>query len=91
MTVITRDNQPIPSLADYYKRGHVDGCRYYSYRLNNIDVNSTELIFNKLSIPLPVYTGQEFRIGYLQDWKNCYDDDNSGQTCADVYAWYTQN
>lgn len=91
LTVITHDNQPIPSLADYFKRGHVDGCRYYSYRLNNIDVNSTELIFNKLSIPLSVSIGQEFRVWYLQDWKNCYDEDNSGQTCADVYAWYSQN
>lgn len=91
LTVITHDNQAIPSLADYFERGHVDDCRYYSYRLSNTDVNSTELIFNKLSTPLSVSTGQEFRIWYLQDWKKCYEDDNSGQTCADVYVWYTQH
>ena len=31
---------------------------------------------------------EEFQLWYGPDLKNCVEDDNSGHTCADVYAWY---
>ena len=64
------------------------GCVNYSYKIDGVDSNATELVFNNLPSPMYVTTGQEFQIWFGEDLRNCYDDDNSGETCADVYAWY---
>ena len=85
-TVITYSNKTALLLADYL-RGKPD-CKYYSYQIAGIGVNSTELKFNKLPTPLSVPTGQEFQIWNGQDLSDCTEYNNAGQTCAYVYAWY---
>jgi len=75
-------------LADYVRDDYLCGYKYYSYHLDGIGVNSPELVFNRLSPQLSVSIGQEFQIWQGEDLTDCYDYDNGGQTCVDVYAWY---
>ena len=82
-TVITFKNSSALLLADYREKG----C-HYSYKIEGVGVNETELRFNNLPSPISVSVGDEFQIWYGQDLNNCSEDNNSGQTCADVYAWY---
>ena len=51
--------------------------------------NSSELVFNILSPPLRVATGDEYRIWYNDDLVDKKEDDNDGITCLDVYARYS--
>ena len=86
-TVITYENKTVLPLAEY-RDGY---CTKYSYKIKGIDVNSTELLFNRLPSPVSVSNGQEFKIWYTEALLNkhhCYDD-NSGEICVDVYALYT--
>ena len=86
-TIITFQNKSALLLANYKKtQGY--GCRYYSYKIEGVGVNEPELWFNTLPSPISVSVGQEFQLWYGPDLKNCSEDDNSGHTCADVYAWY---
>ena len=86
-TVITYENKSVLPLAEYrqdYK------CAKYSYKIEGIDVNSTELLFNHLPSPISVSNGQVFEIWYteaLLNKRRC-DGDNSGKICVDVYALY---
>lgn len=90
VTVVTYTNRTALLLADYLKFVSQSGgkCRYYSYQLDGVNVNSTELVFNNLPSPLPVSFGQEFQIWYGPDLFDCAEHDNTGQTCANVFAWY---
>ena len=83
LTVITFKNRSPLLLADYKKKD----C-HYSYRIEGVGVSETELRFNNLPSPISVSVGDEFQIWYGQDLKDCSENNNSGQTCADVYAWY---
>ena len=83
LTVITFKNRSALLLADY-KKVNCDS----PYKIEGVGVNETELRFNNLPSPISVSVGDEFQIWYGQDLKDCYERDNSGQTCADVYAWY---
>ena len=87
-TVLTYKNKTALLLADYSRNNHGCGLKYYTYSLNGIGVNSKELVFNQLSHQLPVFIGQEFQIWYAEDLTDCSEHDNSGETCADVFAWY---
>ena len=83
LTVITFKNRSALLLADYREKG----CGPL-YKIEGVGVNDNELRFNNLPTPISVSVGDEFQIWYGQDLKNCSEDNNSGQTCADVYAWY---
>lgn len=87
-TVITYKNKTALLLADYSRNNNGCGYRYHTYSLNGIGIKSKELVFNQLSHQLPVFIGQEFQIWYAEDLNDCTEGDNSGETCADVYAWY---
>ena len=87
LTIITFQNKSALWLADY-KKTQNNNCRYYSYKIEGVGVNETELSFNNLPSPISVSVGQEFQLWYGADLKNCYEYDNSGRTCADVYALY---
>ena len=87
-TVLTYKNKTALLLADYTRNDNACGFRYHTYSLDGIGVNSKELVFNQLSHQLPVFIDQEFQIWYAEDLNDCYEQDNSGETCADVYAWY---
>ena len=83
LTVITFKNRSALLLADYREKG----CEPL-YKIEGVGVNDNELRFNNLPTPISVSVGDEFQIWYGQDLLNCSEDNNSGQTCADVYAWY---
>ena len=83
LTVITFKNRSALLLAQYRKKN----CSY-SYKIEGGGVNDNELRFNHLPSPISVSVGDEFQLWYGQDLKNCSEKNNSGQTCADVYAWY---
>ena len=89
MTIITNTNKKclLPSVEDLKP---VSGCqnKKYFYNLDGTSHNSPELVFGHLSNPLPVLRNQELQIWYGQDWVGCSEDNNSGKTCVDVYAWY---
>ena len=87
LTLITFQNRSVLLLA-HYRRTQNNMCTYYSYKIEGVGVNETELRFNNLPSPISVSVGQEFQLWYLADLKNCFEFDNSGQTCADVYALY---
>ena len=86
-TVITFKNGTVLLLAEY-ARLTAGRCGYFSYKIEGVDVNSRELVFNFLPTPLPVSVGQEFHVWYGGDLINCGEHNNSGETCVDVYAWY---
>ena len=87
-TVITYPNKTALPIAEYTRDDHSCGARYHNYHIDGFDVNSKKLVFNNLSPPLSVSIGQIFLIWFGEDLHDCTEDDNSGETCADVYAWY---
>ncbi|KAL9970887.1 hypothetical protein ACROYT_G023340 [Oculina patagonica] len=86
---ITYPNNTALPIAEYARDDSGCGHAYHSYRIDGIDVNSSELVFNILSPPMSVSIGQIFHIWYSEDLHDCGEHDNSGETCTDVYAWYT--
>ena len=88
-TVITYKNNSVLPLAEY-RQDHK--CAKYSYKIEGIDVNSTELLFNHLPSPISVSNGQIFKIWYTEALLSkpslTCDRGNSGEICVDVYALY---
>ena len=84
MTIITDANKKaiLPPTED------LKGNTVHHYTLPGYHHNSTELVFRNLFNPLSVSSNQEMQIWYGQDWKDCFEINNSGKTCVDVYAWY---
>ena len=89
MTIITNANKTclLPPVEDLKAESWCKNKKYF-YNLSGTSHNSTELVFRNLSIPLSVSRNQELQIWYGQDWVDCSEDNNSGTTCVDVYAWY---
>lgn len=90
MTIITnkRKEAILPSAKELKKpNGYV--CKIpHAYSLYGTSHKSPELIFRDLPKKVSVSHNQEMQIWYGQDWINCSEDHNSGETCVDVYAWY---
>ena len=84
MTIITDANKKaiLPPAED------LKGETVHHYTLPGYHHNSTELVFRNLVNPLSVSSNQEMQIWYGQDWMDRGEEDNSGKTCVDVYAWY---
>ena len=89
MTIITDvDKKPVlPPAKDLKDFGGPDEKAHF-YSLPGYHHNSTELVFRTLVNPLSVSNNQEMQIWYGQDMVDRYEDDNSGKTCVDVYAFY---
>ena len=87
MTIITNANRQalLPSNKDLKT---VAGNRDHFYVLEGIQQGSSELVLDNLSKPLRLSKDQELQIWYGQDWINSGEEDNSGTTCADIFAWY---
>ena len=87
MTIITDANKKaiLPPAEDL--KAYSDN-REYLYSLPGYHHNSNELVFRNLVNPLSVSSYQEMQIWYGQDWKDHSEENNSGKTCVDVYAWY---
>lgn len=88
LTVVTHPNRSVLFPVDYL-RDNNNCYKYYAYHLEGIDVNSPELVFNRLIPPMSVTEGQEFQVWHGEDLSNCGEKDNTGQICLDVHGWYT--
>ena len=89
MTIITNANKEsvLPLAGELKANGGCDNKKFF-YSLSGITHTSSELVFSDLSNPLSVSRNQELQIWYGQDWMDCSENNNSGTTCVDVYAWY---
>ena len=92
MTIITDANKkailpPAEDLKAFKTPGRFDNKEHF-YSLPGYHHNSIELVFRNLVNPLSVSSNQEMQIWYGQDWMDRGEEDNSGKTCVDVYAWY---
>jgi len=58
------------------------------YNMEQFDSQSDVLVFQRFDDPLYVTPGQQLRVWYGEDLKDISEDDNGGQTCADVLALY---
>ena len=89
MTIITdADKKPFLPPAEDLKDLGVPGEKAHFYSLPGYHHNSTELVFRTLVNPLSVSNNQEMQIWYGPDMVDRYEEDNSGKTCVDVYAFY---
>ena len=91
MTVITNAKKEaiLPPAGDL--KAHYKGdCNYkkHFYSLNGTTQKTPELVFDDLTNKVSVLRNQELQIWYGQDWMKCFELDNSGATCVDVYVWY---
>lgn len=90
MTIITNDNGEAILPPKDKLNGWSDKCggKPHFYSLEGTALKSLELSFSNLSNPLSFSRNQELQIWYGQDWIGCYESNNSGTSCVDVYAWY---
>ena len=88
MTIITNANKKalLPSVEDMKTYG-CNGKKYF-YVLDGVNQGSPELILGNLSRPLSLLKDQQLQIWYGQDWVDCSEDNNSGTSCVDIFAWY---
>ena len=94
MTMITNARKevllpPTEDLEGRSDHGIPASCQKpHFYNLGGIGIKSPQLVFRNLSSPLFLSRGQELQIWQGQDLVNCWEEDNTGSTCVDVYAWY---
>jgi len=89
LTIITNAKREavLPPAGDL-KTTRGNNIENHFYNLNGITHKSPELVFRDLPIQLSVSRSQEFQIWFGQDWADWSEENNSGKTCVDVYAWY---
>ena len=90
LTVITDANKKtvMPPVEFLKTSSERCGSKKDFYSLDGTTHSSPELVFPDLSIPLSVSRDQELQIWYTHDLIDCTEDNNSGETCVDVYGWY---
>ena len=87
MTIITNtEGEAVLPPAGDLKASKVNINHFYS--LDGTTHTSPELLLADLANKVSVSRGQELQIWYGQDWIDYTEDNNSGMTCVDVYAWY---
>ena len=79
---------PIGDMEALVGASNPDCAKKHFYSIDGIHGKSLELVFRHLSTTLLLSRGEELQIWNGQDWSGCYEGDNTGQTCVDVYAWY---
>ena len=89
MTIITNAKKEaiLPPAGDLKPHGGCDNKNHF-YSLNGTNHTSPELVFGDLTTTVSVLRNQELQIWYGQDWMKCYEGDNRGKTCVDVYVWF---
>ncbi|XP_078352206.1 uncharacterized protein LOC144636876 [Oculina patagonica] len=88
---ITDDQQQriLPTDNALFRAGSDASCGLSSmYGVPGYSADSPELGFYNFSSPLAVSVGQEFQIWHTEDLYKCYEGDNGGQTCTDMYGLY---
>lgn len=93
MTIITNATKQalLPSeenLKAFSKWSHPCNEKKHFFALGGVSQKTSELVLGNLSSPLRLLKAQELQIWYGQDWKDCGENDNSGATCVDIFAWY---
>ena len=88
MTVITNAKREalLPSMENI--NAHACNGKEHFYVLDGVNQGSPELILGNLSRPLSLLKDQQLQIWYGQDWVDCSEDNNSGSSCVDIFAWY---
>ena len=88
MTIIT--NAKREALLPSVENMETKGCngKKYIYVLDGVNQGSPELILGNISRPLRLLKDQQLQIWYGQDWVDCSEDNNSGTSCVDIFAWY---
>ena len=89
MTIITNSKKEafLPPTEDL-RAPHRYNDKMHFYSLHGSAHRSSELVFRDLPNKVSVSRGQELQIWYGQDWADLSEENNSGTTCVDVYAWY---
>ena len=89
MTIITnaKNEAILPPAGNLKARAGCNNKKHF-YSLNGTTHTSPELVFADLTNKVSVSRNQELQIWYGQDWIGCYENDNQGKTCVDVYVWY---
>ncbi|XP_068734282.1 uncharacterized protein [Montipora capricornis] len=89
MTIITTADKKA-LLPKEEKLLNKTGCinKKYFYVLEGIKQGSSELVLSSYTSPLRLLKNQQLQIWYGQDWVDCSEENNSGTTCVDVFAWY---
>ena len=90
LTIITNTHMTalLPTIEDLERLESLCQGKKHFYNVEGIGHKSPELVFRNLPRPLSLSRYQELQIWYGQDWVDCSEDNNSGVTCVDVYAWY---
>ena len=88
MTIITNSNKQV--LFPPKEKLTIESCNNvaFAYILEGVNQVSPELILGNLSRPLSLLKDQQLQIWYGQDWVDCSEDNNSGTTCVEIFAWY---
>jgi hypothetical protein len=84
-TVVTTSNNKILFPKDHHFT-HAHSNLWYS--MEQFDSDSDLLVFQRFDDPLYVAAGQELRLWFGEDLKDVSENDNGGQTCANVYGYY---
>ena len=86
-TIITKANREalLPSSENMISRCNE---KKEAFILDGVDQQSPELILGNLSRPLNLLKDQQLQIWYGQDLIDCSEDNNSGNSCVDIFAWY---
>ncbi|XP_015772217.1 PREDICTED: uncharacterized protein LOC107350507 [Acropora digitifera] len=58
------------------------------YALPGFEPDSPFLVFHDFSNPDFFHRGQQLQLWYGEDLENVNEENNSGKTCVEVYAWY---
>ena len=89
MTIITNAKKEaiLPPAGKLKANGRPNNANHF-YSLNGITHTSPELVFGNLTNKVSLSRNQELQIWYGQDWMDCGENDNTGETCVDVYVWY---
>ena len=89
MTIITNAKKEaiLPPAGDLIAHGSCNKNQHF-YSLDGVTHTSREHVYRDLPDKVSVSRKQEMQIWYGQDWIDCSEDENSGTTCVDVYAWY---
>ncbi|XP_068672026.1 uncharacterized protein [Montipora foliosa] len=92
-TLITNANRdvllPPTGELEGMNTAHPEECqKKHFYSFAGTGRKSPELVFRNLASPLSLSKGEELQIWNGEDWSNCYEENNNGSTCVDVYALY---
>lgn len=79
---------PTPSKRILFPREKFIRDKSAWYALPGFEPNSPFLVFHDFANPEFVQYGQKIEIWFGEDLVNDSEEDNDGETCVEVFAWY---